>query len=31
MITSFFAMDENIEFNYFSGGQEDSLFTLGAM
>lgn len=31
LITSFFAMDENIEFNYFSGGQEDSLFTLGAM
>lgn len=30
-ISNFFANNENIEFSYFQGGQEDSLFIIGAM
>ena len=31
IVTSFFEENEDIEFNYFPGGQEDSLFIIGAM
>ena len=31
IISNFFANNENIEFSYFQGGQEDSLFIIGAM